>query len=211
MLTGFRAFLRGLNDVRRQGYVYIWANLAFVACSIPLVTMPAAYAALCKVAHHAQTEPYGADLDLFWETFKRHLWTALPWGLAMAVAAFVIITNMVAYAWVPGVAVQALRMTWLLGLTAWAGLLIFTWPMYFEMVEPTVWGATRNSFVLILRHPIFTAILVACLLILSIVSTLTMVAWALLTCGAIAAVGNAAVIDRLALYRAGRRSDAVHP
>jgi uncharacterized membrane protein YesL len=210
MLNGTRAFLRGLNDVRRQGYVYIWANLAFVACSLPLVTAPAAYAALYKVAHQAQTEPYGADLDLFWETFKRHLWTALPWGLAMAAGLFVIVTNMVGYANVPGVLVQALRMTWLLALAAWSGLLLFTWPMYYEMAEPTVWSATRNAFVLMLRHPAFTLILILFVLVLSVVSTLTIVAWALLSCAAVAAVGTSAVLDRLAVYRAGRRSDALH-
>lgn len=210
MVNGTRAFLRGLNDVRRQGYIYIWANLAFVACSLPLVTIPAAYAALCKVAHHAQTEPYGADLDLFWETFRRHLWSALPWGLVMTAGLFVIVTNMTAYAGVPGVPMQALRVTWLAALAAWAGLLLFTWPMYYEMAEPTVWGATRNAFVLMLRHPAFTLILILFVVVLSVVSTLTIVAWALLSCAAVAAVGTAAVLDRLAAYRNGRRIDAVH-
>lgn len=211
MTAGLRAVLRGLNDVRQQGYIYIWANLAFVALSLPLVTLPAAYAALCKVAHQTQTEPRSPEpLELFWETFRSLLWTALPWGLAMAGAAVMIVSNMLAYADVQGVPIQALRMTWLLGMMFWTALFLFTWPIYYEMAEPTVWGATRNAAVLVLRNPFFTAAVVAIVLLLAAVSTLAVVAWLLLSFGAVAAIGSAAVIDRLAAYRAERGNDAVH-
>lgn len=211
MMAGLRAVLRGLNDVRQQGYIYIWANLAFVALSLPLVTMPAAYAALCRVAHQTQTEPRSPEpLELFWETFKSLLWTALPWGLAMAGSAFIILSNMFAYADVPGVPVQALRMTWLLGMILWMALLLFTWPIYYEMVEPNVWGAARNAAVMVLRNPLFTAAVIVIVLFLAVVSTLAVVAWLLLSFGAVAAIGSAAVIDRLAVYRAERGNDAIH-
>jgi uncharacterized membrane protein YesL len=211
MLAGLRAVLRGLNDVRQQGYIYIWANLAFVALSLPLVTMPAAYAALCRVAHQTQTEPRSPEpLELFWETFKSLLWTALPWGLAMAGSAFIILSNMFAYADVPGVPVQALRMTWLLGMILWMALLLFTWPIYYEMAEPNVWGAARNAAVMVLRNPLFTAAVIVIVLFLVVVSTLAIVAWLLLSFGAVAAIGSAAVIDRLAVYRAERGNDAFH-
>ena len=211
MIAGLRAVLRALNDVRQQGYIYIWANLAFVALSLPLLTMPAAYAALCRVAHQTQTEPRSPEpLELFWETFKSLLWTALPWGMAMAGAAFMIVSNMFAYADVQGVPIQALRMTWLLGVMFWTAILLFTWPIYYEMAEPTVWGAARNAAVLVLRNPLFTLIVVAAALILVVVSTLAMIPWLLLSCGAVAAIGSAAVIDRLEAYRAERGTDAVH-
>ena len=211
MLAGLRAVLRGLNDVRQQGYIYLWANLAFVALSLPLLTLPAAYAALCKVAHQTQTEPRSPEpLELFWETFKSLLWTALPWGLAMAGTGFMIASNMLAYADVSGVPIQALRMTWLLGLMFWISVLLFTWPIYYEMAEPTVWGATRNAAVLVLRNPLFSVAVAAIVLLLSVVSTLAVVAWLLLSFGAVAAIGSAAVIDRLTAYRAERGNDAVH-
>jgi uncharacterized membrane protein YesL len=211
MIAGLRTVLRGLNDVRQQGYIYIWANLAFVALSLPVVTLPAAYAALCRVAHQTQTEPRSPEpLELFWETFKSLLWTALPWGLAMAGSAFIILSNMFAYADVPGVPVQALRMTWLLGMILWMALLLFTWPIYYEMAEPNVWGAARNAAVMVLRNPLFTAAVIVIVLFLVVVSTLAIVAWLLLSFGAVAAIGSAAVIDRLAVYRAERGNDAFH-
>ncbi|NOG52060.1 MAG: DUF624 domain-containing protein [Chloroflexi bacterium] len=73
MIDGLRVVLQALNDVRRQGYVYIWANLAFVVLSLPVVTMPAALVALFTVSHHAQTEGARRGFDLFWETFKAHV------------------------------------------------------------------------------------------------------------------------------------------
>src|SRR5690606_38825710 len=140
-------------DVRRQGYIYIWANMAFVVLSLPLVTLPAAYAALVKVAYDAQTEPRASEpLAQIWEAFRARLRDGTLWGACMAFALFVIVTNIVAYAPYQGLAVQALRVSWLAGLVAWTGLFLFTWPMYEEMAAPTLWGATRNAAVLMLRN-----------------------------------------------------------
>src|SRR5690606_40367795 len=61
-----------------------WANLAFVALSLPLITLPAAYSALQRVGHLAHTDPSEANLSAFWETFRANLIRALPWGLANA-------------------------------------------------------------------------------------------------------------------------------
>jgi hypothetical protein len=73
-----------------------------------------------------------------------------------------------------------------------------------------VWGAARNAAVMVLRNPLFTAAVIVIVLFLVVVSTLAIVAWLLLSFGAVAAIGSAAVIDRLAVYRAERGNDAIH-
>jgi uncharacterized membrane protein YesL len=205
MLDGLRATRRGLRSFIQNGYPYIWSNLVFVALSLPIITLPAAYSALMKVGHLAQTEPSEADLSAFWQTFRANLWRALPWGVFNALFAFVNFYNLLAYARLDGIAVTLLEAVWVAGAIVWAGLLFYTWPIYYEMAEPTVWGAMRNALVMVVRNPLFTLTIVLVILLLSVISTVLVACWLLLTWGAISAIANAAVLNRLEHFRSARQ------
>ena len=60
----------------------------------------------------------------------------------------------------------------------------------------------RNALVMVLRNPLFTLALLIVIALLAALSTLLVAAWLLLTWGAISAIANAAVLDRLERYRA---------
>lgn len=211
MINGLRATWRGLGNLQQRGYSYIWTNLAFVALSLPVITLPAAYSALMRVGHLAHTDPGEADLASFWQTFKDNFGRALGWGVANALFAVVNFNNILAFGHIDSVAVAALETVWILATLVWLGMLLYTWPIYYEMEEPTVWGAARNALVMVLRNPLFTLIILTILTVLAVLSTILIASWLLLTCGAIAAVSNAAVQDRLTHYRqesmAAARSD----
>src|SRR5688572_24249435 len=145
MLDAVRAVGRGLNNLRVSGFAYIWANLAFVALCLPIVTFPAAWSALIRIGHTAQTQPTGADLDLFWETFKENLLRAIPWGVFIIFYGAVNFTNLLAYRHVESDVVMALRIFWWFSTVLWAGILLYTWVIYYEMEQPSVFGATRNA------------------------------------------------------------------
>ncbi len=202
MLDGLRATWRGLKNFQVAGYSYIWANLAFVALSLPLLTAPAALSALFRVGHVAHTQPSDADLGLFWETFRRNLLRALPWGALNAAFAAVNFYNLWAYADAEGLGIALLRGVWIIAAVIWLGMLLYTWPIYYEMETPTVSGAARNALVMVLQNPGFTLAVLAVVALLALASTVLVAAWALLTCGAIAAIANAAVLDRLERFRA---------
>lgn len=161
MMDGLRAVGRGLRSVQTAGYAYIWANLAFIVVSLPLVTAPAAWSALVRVAYQAQTHPAEADLALFWETFRANLLRALPWGLLNALFAVINFGNLVFYATVPGIGAALLRGVWILAGLIWLGALLYTWPLFFyEMVESSVSGAVRNALLMVLRNPGYTLVLI---------------------------------------------------
>lgn len=202
MWDGLRAVWRGLGNFRNLGYTYIWANLAFVVLSLPLVTLPAAYSALQRVGHLAYTDPSEADLAAFWQTFRANLGRALPWGVANVLFAVINFNNLIAYASVGTPLTIALEVLWFAAALIWLGMLLYTWPIYYEMEFPTVWGATRNALVMVLRNPFYTLALLLVIAVLAVISTVLVAAWLLLTFGAIAAIANAAVQDRLAQYRA---------
>ena len=202
MWDGLRAAWRGLANLRQAGYAYVWTNLAFVALCLPVITAPAAYSALMRVGHLAHTSPSDADLAAFWVTFRANLRRALPWGVGNTLFAMVNFNNLFAYAPLDSPLVLALETVWIVAAVVWLGMLLYTWPIYYEMQQPTVRGAMRNALVMVLRNPLFTLALLIVIALLAALSTLLVAAWLLLTWGAISAIANAAVLDRLERYRA---------
>ncbi|MBI5931936.1 MAG: DUF624 domain-containing protein [Chloroflexi bacterium] len=204
ILQGWRVVLKGMNSVRLNGYAYIWGNLAFLLLSLPIITAPAAYSALVRVAHETQTQPSTADLGLFWETFRANFWRALPWGVANLAFVGITFSNFLAYNNVPGFTVYILRLAWLAASLGWWGVVLYTWTLFYEMENPSVWGATRNALVMTLKNPLFTLAVVLGVTLLSVISTVLTMLWILLTWSVIAAIGTAAVLDRLAEFRSSQ-------
>lgn len=204
MIDGLRVTARALGNLRYNGYAYVWANLAFVVLCLPVVTAPAAWSALCRIGHLAYTDPSEADLSAFWQAFRRNLWRALPWGAGVAVFGVVNTSNLVAYAGASGPLALTLMTVWLLAAIVWLGVALFTWPIYYEMAAPSVWGATRNAILMVLRHPLTVLTLAAVLALVAAISVVLIAAWLLLTWGVFVAIANAAVLDRLAFYYARR-------
>jgi len=202
MWDGLRAVRRGWGNFRNLGYSYIWTNLAFVALCLPVITAPAAYSALMRVGHLAHTDPSEADLGAFWQAFRANFGRALVWGLANALFALVNFNNLIAFSPLDTPLALALEVIWLLAALIWLGMLLYTWPIYYEMREPTVIGAMRNALVMVLRNPLYTLVLLLVILLLAVISTVLVAMWLLLTWGAIAAISNTAVQDRLERYRA---------
>ena len=201
MLQGLSALVNGLNNLRHQGYAYIWANALFIVLSLPIITLPAAFSALMRVGYTAHTQPHESDIGLMWETFRANLWQALPWGLAHLVFAVINFANLLAYGGEPGLTIAFLRFVWVGAGIMWIGVLLYTWPIYYAMENPTLLGATRNAFMMVVQNPFFTITIVAGIILLIILSTILVAAWMLLTFGAIAAIANAAVQNRLEEYR----------
>jgi uncharacterized membrane protein YesL len=201
MISACKVIGRGLRSVQNAGYAYIWANLACVVLSLPLVTAPAAFSALFRVSYLAQNQPGEADLAAFWDAFRANLVRTLPWGLLNVLFAIINFSNLVAYQAATTPQGMLLRSVWLLAGFIWLGMLLYTWPIYYAMDRPSIFGAARNAALMVLANPLFTLILVLAIGLLALVSTLLVAAWLLLTWGAIAALATAAVQDRLAAYR----------
>jgi uncharacterized membrane protein YesL len=205
MIEALKAIFSSLNQMRHNGYAYIWANMAFMVLALPMITLPAAYSALMRVGHAAHTAPHESDLALLWETFKENFWRSLLWGLAHALFAVVNFSNLATYSgW------YGLRVIWLAAGIVWIGVLLYTWPLYYEMEQPDLWGATRNAVIMVLQNPLFTVVLVMWVSILVVVSTILVANWALLTWCAIAALANAAVMNRLNAYRKAQTFEYIH-
>lgn len=199
------AALRGIGQaviqLWQQGYAMIWANVAFVVLSLPLVTLPAAYSALMRVAYASFAEPHEADLHLFWETFKANVWRTLPWGVGMAAFGIVNFTNLLAAIQHPPNEILwvALSGVYLLSGVLWGCVGLYTWPIYYSMARPSVFTATQQALLLSIRHPFLTWVNVVFVVIIAAISMGFLALWLLLTWGLIALVGCVAVLNHVSV------------
>jgi uncharacterized membrane protein YesL len=196
VIEGLRAGWRGLQHLQHRGYQYIWANVLWVALSLPILTAPAAWAGLIRFSYYAHRQP-NVSLDEFWQGFRENLKRSVLIGILNVVVVVVNVANLYAYQNVSGAGIAALRVVWLVALFGWFAIQLYVWPLLYAMEQPNLKGAYRNAAVMILLNPLFTlGIWFACAVV-ALLSVAFPVAWILLTGSALAAIANSAVQDRL--------------
>ena len=203
MLQAFRVIARAVNEFERFGWLYITANLLSVLLSVPLISAPAAFAGLSRLSHTAQTEITASMAD-FWAGFRQNLLRGLVVGIANAAVLGILWYNFNYYGGQSGLLITVLRTGWIVILILWLGAQLFLWPMLDEMEQPSLMGAIRNAFLMVMQNPLFTLTLMVALLLLAVISTIVFIPWLLVTFSFVACVANAAVLDRLEAYRSGQ-------
>jgi uncharacterized membrane protein YesL len=211
MIAGLRAGWRGLRHLHHRGYLYIWGSILWFGLSLPLVTAPAAWAAIMRLGHAAQRDP-GVNFEPFWEAFKENLGRGLVLALVNALLILMTVVNINSTREQTGPLIDVMRAVWMLSVFVWFTIQLYMWPLFYAMEQPSLWGAVRNAMVMLLLNPGFTlGVWLGVALVLAF-STVFFAAWLLITGGALAAIANSAVSDRLAA--AGHRAplpDPSHP
>lgn len=196
MLDSFRAFRRAFTHLNHRGYIYIWANVLWFALSLPIITAPAAWAGLVRMSHRAHIGPT-ADIHDFLEGFKENLGRGFVLTLLNAFIILLNISNLTAYRQESGLLFDVLRFVWILILFIWFSIQFYLWPLFYEMKQPSLWGAFRNASVMFLLNPFFTIGVWIVILLVLVFSILLVAPWILLTGGVIAAFATTAVLNRL--------------
>ena len=196
MLDGLRAGWRGLQHLQYRGYQYIWANVLWIVLSLPIVTAPAAWAGLIRFSYYAHRQPT-VSFDVFWQGFRENLKRGAVIGILNVVIVVVNVANLYAYQYETGTWATILRLVWLFALFGWFAIQLYVWSLLNAMEKPNLKGAYRNAAVMILLNPLFTlGVWFVCAVVI-VFSIAFPVAWLLLTGGALAAVANTAVQNRL--------------
>ena len=196
MFAGIRAALRGLRHLNHRGYIYVWANILWALLTLLVVTAPAAWAGLTRMSYLLHRQPT-AGLDEFWQGFRENLKRTLPLAILNILLVIVTVTNLIAYANDDGVGVSLVRWVWVLSLVAAFALQYFAWCFYYAMAQPTFIGALRNAAVMLLTNPLFSIGVLLVVAVIVAVSTFFGAAWFLISGGALAAIANSVVQDRL--------------
>lgn len=196
MIDALRVVWRALRHLNHRGYVYIWANFAALLCSLPIITAPAAWAALVKLSYQAHLSPT-TDLDDFKDGLKENLRRGLLMGVLNLIVVGINVVNLMGYTGQSGTLVGVMRFVWVGTLAVWFSVQFYMWPIFYHMEQPALLGAMRNALVMIYLNPFFTLMLWLIIALILAASTALVAAWALLTLSTLAVIATEAVFDRL--------------
>ena len=190
-----RFFWQSAKHLNYRGYIYVWANLLWIALTVLFITAPAAWAGLSILVHRSFTRRQ-VTLDDFWEGFKQHFWIATLNGFITLVVLVINITNLLAHKPV-GIVGNLMTILWLVALLLWCGIQLYLWGIYEELKVPSLWLAYRNAFVMILRNPIFTVSILVMIMLILILSFVLPPLWILLTGSMLSILGTGGALDCL--------------
>lgn len=176
----------------------ITLNLLWFVCSLPVVTLIPATAALFYSTNQlAHGKP--ASWQTFFEGFRLYLRTCWFWGLLNVVVIIALVSNAIFYSrmkeswsvWAQGL-VLALSLVWIM-------IQLFNFPLLLEQEQPRLRQALRNSVVIIIKRPLYAlgqGLLVAVIMVASTV--LIWPIWAFLTASLCAYLANMATLASIA-------------
>lgn len=155
---------------RRLG-IFLVANLYWLLVSLPLVTLPAATAALFHLTQRVIAEE--RDLDdvfatrhHFWEGLRLHWQRATVLG-SLDVAAFVLLVIATRFYWIsPRVEVSWLAGPLFLLLIIFTGMQLYLFPVFLNYPDDSLGQLFRRAFFLTLSYPMDTLLLLIWLTIL---------------------------------------------
>ncbi len=198
MIQALRVVWRGIVQFERYGWLYVLANLLAIALSLPIVTIPAAYAGLSRLTYTAQTT-HTTEMSEFWAGFRAALWRGLVMGIVNLIIFGILAANFWTYRQQSSFLFVVLRAIWLIILMGWLMVQIYLWPILEAMEPATLRGGLRNAVLMVSFNPIFSLTLLAVVLVIVVISTLLAVPWLLMTGSLVACIATAAVRDRLAV------------
>src|SRR5690606_15776417 len=85
-----------VKHLNYRGYIYVWANLLWIALTLCIITAPAAWAGLMILTYRAHTQAQ-VNFDDFWDGFKKHFWRAMLNAVISLVIIIVNISNLLNY------------------------------------------------------------------------------------------------------------------
>ena len=156
-MAALKIWWQTLRHLEYRGYIYVWANLCFVLFLIPVVTIPIGLAGLVKMSYMAHTSRH-ADLNTFWEGVRENFWQGLTLGVLTCFILVMNLSNLTVYNASLGLGVILLRSLWTGAIFLWLSVMLYVWPLYYEMESPSLIGALRNSLIMVLLNPRFTFI-----------------------------------------------------
>jgi uncharacterized membrane protein YesL len=194
--TLWKTISRGLREYERYGYLYIQANLIMALLIIPVITAPAAYAGMVHMAVVAHRDTF-TSLTEFWTGFRSNFRRSLWIGLLNVFFFVVLVTNVTRYAREAGFGFLVLRSAWVAITLVWLAIQLYVWPMLEVMNPPSLTGAYRNAALLIVKNPLYTAILLLLILAWLTISTVLIAPLVLFTFGLIANISIAAITEKV--------------
>ena len=154
MTLAFTTFAGALRLIYQNIWPLVWLSMLWLACSLPVLTMPPATAAL-----HAAVQELAAGRDAtprsFFNDLRAYFWSGwklfLVDGFLLGTAAYATAFYLDQDGWLQFAALPPLYVTLFLAL-----LQMYLFPLLVGQSDKSVRLIFRNAFVLLMRLPLFT-------------------------------------------------------
>jgi hypothetical protein len=173
-------------------FVLVTLNLAWFLLQIPIVTAPAATAAMYVVAKKVVDKDY-LEIRTILAELQRMFLPGLAWGFANLLMIGVIVINFISYQDASGWTWGVLRTVWGLVALLWLGANLFYWPFWLVQTDRRLITTFRNSFILLLKKPGLGLSLLAISITFAVVGTILVVPLVVVLISWIALIGVLAV------------------
>jgi len=202
MANTWQVFRKTLSDLWDEMYLLVMVNVLWVALSVLLVTGPPATAGLFVLTHRlARGESVG--LRDFFEGFRRYFWRSWLWAIVAGAGFFILGSDAVLMGSLSSADyVIFIQGFFLMLLFLWAFVLLYAFPLVLEQEQPSLRLALRNALVMLASNQGFSITLFGLALLVALLSSLLVAPWGIITVVFLALLGNHAVLDRLAAWRA---------
>jgi hypothetical protein len=197
MKEAFAAIGRGFRLWWREPFTFILLNISWLIMQIPLITGPAATAALYSAARKAAQDEVLSPREMLSEA-RRLFVPALKWGLLNVLILGATAGNFYAYRGAEGAGWVVLRSLWISIAAVWVAINFFYWPFWFEQGHPTIHQTLFNCVLLLAKRPLYALTIVAVLLLISVISVGLTLPFGAALMTWIALIGTTAVEDELA-------------
>lgn len=167
MTLAFATFARALRLIYQNIWALLWLSVFWLACSVPIVTLPPATAALYAAVHELAA---GRDAKprAFFADIRAYFWRAwvlfLVDGILLGGAAFATVFYFNQEGWLQFAAILPLYLLLFLVL-----LQMYLMPLLAGQTDKSIRVIFRNALVLLMRQPLFTLTLTAVMAIWALI------------------------------------------
>lgn len=197
MLAALRSAWKGIVVFERYGHVFVVVNIVAAFLSLPVITIPAVWAGLARLARAAHDGPT-CHIDDFWSGFRTYFWDGLVISAITFGLACVLYVNYTVYALQSGYLFTLLRAIWLTVFIVWMCTLFYLFPLMERMERPTLWVGLRNALLMTIKRGGTTLITLIIAGVVLLLSFTLVVPIALISLSLLASIATSAVDDRLA-------------
>jgi uncharacterized membrane protein YesL len=201
---------KALRDKLTDAYVgtipLITVNILWLFCSLPVVTIIPATAALFYATNRL-AHGKSADIGTFFQGFRLYFRRSWLWGGLNVLVVVVLVSNFIYYGRIPGDVASIAGAIVVVASVLWLSLQVYTFPLLIEQEKPHLRLALRNSLILFIRRPLFTLGALVVMVALAAFSTLLIQPmWFFFTASGIAYIANLATVSSIAKVN-GKRPD----
>ena len=186
---------RTLKSTYEDLFLVVTLSVLWWAGTLLIVTAPMTSVGLHHVANRVANYKR-VNISFFWEGARAHIGKGVLLFLLLLLAPPIMVFSVVFYLENGGwLLVLAVVLVWVLLLTLMAGQ--FAYPLFWQQTTPSVGLIVRNAFVLAVRHPLFSLLMVLFQAVLVVLSIVLVVPVLLLLPGMIALAQNHALTGLL--------------